>query len=196
VKSIVNPDLGTMVDAVVQLMDHLTIDKAHLVGHSMGGLVSGKTAIDHGGRVASLTLICSAGLGDEINSEYIEGFVSSASRKDLKTTLKHLFADAGLVSRSMVDDLLKYKRLDGVQDFLDALMGKLFANGRQAVTIASALSDLGIPIQVIWGEGDAVIPKSHANSIIGATVTVISGAGHMVQMENASRVNELIQQQL
>lgn len=199
VKSIENPDLGTMVDAVVQLMDHLSIDKVHLVGHSMGGLVSGQTALDHGGRVASLTLICSAGLGDEINSGYIDGFVFSASRKDLKPTLKHLFADETLVSRAMVDDLLKYKRLDGVPAFLEALKSNLFAEGKQAVNIASGLSDLEIPIQVVWGEDDAVIPHSHANAITGATVTVIAGAGHMVQMENASRVNELIehlQQQL
>ena len=56
VKTVDNPGLGTMVDAVIQLMDHLSIDKAHLVGHSMGGLVSGQTAIEHGKRVASLTL--------------------------------------------------------------------------------------------------------------------------------------------
>lgn len=194
VKTTDDPDLGTMVSAVVQFMDHLYIDKAHLVGHSMGGLVSGQTALDHGGRVASLTLICSAGLGEEINSDYIDGFVSASSRKDLKPTLKHLFADQSLVSRGMVDDLLKYKRLDGVQAFLGLLKDNLFADGRQAVNIASGLSDLDIPIQVIWGEDDAVIPQSHANVITGATTTVISGAGHMVQMENASRVNELIQQ--
>lgn len=196
VKSIGNPGLGTMVEAVIQLMDHLSIDKAHLVGHSMGGLVSGQTAIDHGRRVASLTLICSAGLGNEINSDYIDGFVSAASRKELKPTLKHLFADQSLVSRSMVDDLLKYKRLDGVQAFLYALSGNLFSDGKQAVGIADGLSSLDLPIQVVWGEADAVIPNSHAAAITGAKVTVVADAGHMVMMENASRVNELIKEQL
>ncbi|MCE8536581.1 acetoin dehydrogenase dihydrolipoyllysine-residue acetyltransferase subunit [Ruegeria pomeroyi] len=192
VKAVDNPGLGTMVDAVVQLMDHLNIETAHLVGHSMGGLVSGQVAIDHPGRVASLSLICSAGLGDEINRGYIDGFVGAASRRDLKPVLKDLFADQSLVSRAMVDDLLKYKRLDGVQSFLEALRGNLFADGRQAAGIAAGLSGFSGPVQVIWGAEDAVIPQTHANSIPGARVTVVEGTGHMVQMENASRVNELI----
>ncbi|AAV97010.1 acetoin dehydrogenase dihydrolipoyllysine-residue acetyltransferase subunit [Ruegeria pomeroyi] len=196
VKTVDDPGLGTMVDAVVQLMDHLNIDKAHLVGHSMGGLVSGQVAIEHPGRVASLSLICSAGLGDEINAGYIDGFVGAASRRDLKPVLKDLFADQSLVSRAMVDDLLKYKRLDGVQSFLEALRGNLFAGGRQAAGIAAALAGFNGPIQVIWGADDAVIPQSHANAIADASVTVVEGAGHMVQMENASRVNELISHHL
>jgi len=192
VKSIDAPSVGTMVDAVVQLMDHLKIDKAHLVGHSMGGLVSGQTALDHPGRVSALTLICSAGLGSEINMDYINGFVSAGNRKELKPKLMHLFADQGLVSRSMVDDLLKYKRLDGVQAFLEGLNAGIFANGSQTAVIAGALSALDVPRQIIWGEQDAIIPQSHSNAVDGAKVTVVSGAGHMVQMEDASRVNELI----
>ena len=196
VKTVDTPDLGTMVKAVILLMDHLSIDKAHLVGHSMGGLISGKIAIDHPGRVASLSLICPAGLGEEINSDYIDGFVSAASRKELKPKLKHLFADESLVSRSMVDDLLKYKRLDGVQTFLEALKENLFMDGKQAANITEGLAAANVPITVIWGAEDAVIPQNHANALQGATVEVISNAGHMVMMENAGRVNELIKNQL
>lgn len=196
VKSIDEPGLATMIGTVTQLMDHLKIDRAHLVGHSMGGLVSGQLAIDHPDRVASLTLICSAGLGDEINTDYIGGFVSSSSRKELKPRLKALFADENLVSRSMVDDLLKYKRLDGVQSFLEALSAKMFASGKQSAIIAGGLSSLSCPIQVIWGEKDEIIPQSHATAIVEANVTVVENAGHMVQMENAARVNELIKRQL
>ena len=196
VKTIDNPDLGTMVDAVIQLMDHLSIAKAHLVGHSMGGLVSGQLAIDHGGRVASMTLICSAGLGGEINSDYIDGFVSAASRKELKPKLKHLFADDSLVSRSMVDDLLKYKRLDGVQAFLEVLKGNLFADGKQAAFVAAGVAASGVPTTVIWGAEDAVIPQTHSAAVSDAKVEVIADAGHMVMMENAGRVNELIKDQL
>ena len=196
VKTVDSPDLGTMVKAVIHLMDHLSIDKAHLVGHSMGGLVSGQTAIDHPGRVASLSLICPAGLGEEINTDYIDGFVSAVSRKELKPKLKHLFADESLVSRSMVDDLLKYKRLDGVQAFLEALKGNLFTNGKQAANITKGLAATTVPITVIWGAEDAVIPQSHASALQGATVEVISDAGHMVMMENSGRVNELIKNQL
>lgn len=195
VKMVKNPGLNTMVSAVVQFMNYLKINKAHLVGHSMGGLVSGQTGIENPDRVASLTLICSAGLGGEINSDYIDGFVSSVSRKELKPKLKALFADEKLVSRSMVDDLLKYKRIDGVQTFLEALNANLFADGRQVTQMISELNKLSCPLQVIWGDEDQVIPKSHASAVESATVTVIEGAGHMVQMEDSSQVNELIIQQ-
>ena len=196
VKTIDRPDLGTLVAAITQLLDHLAIDKAHLVGHSMGGLVAGQTALEHPARVASLTLIASAGLGEDINAEYIDGFVSAASRKQLKPVLKHLFADASLVSRAMVDDLLKYKRLDGVQDFLQALKTALFTDGRQAASIAAGVADAGIPTTLIWGAEDAVIPSAHTRALAGARVEIIADAGHMVQMENAARVNELIKAQI
>ncbi|WP_374637207.1 acetoin dehydrogenase dihydrolipoyllysine-residue acetyltransferase subunit [Paracoccus sp. (in: a-proteobacteria)] len=185
-------DLALMVDTVIAFMDLLALDRAHLVGHSMGGLIAGQTALDHPGRVASVTLISAAGLGPEINSAYIDGFVRAEGRKDLKPVLGALFHDQGMVSRALVQDLLKYKRLDGVQDFLTGLAGNLFANGGQAVQIAGALAASGLPVQVIWGESDAVIPAAHAANLPGATTHVLNAAGHMVQMEQAAEVNRLI----
>lgn len=196
VKSVDAPGLDKLVATIIDFMDHLNIETAHLVGHSKGGLVSGQTAISHPGRVSSLTLICSAGLGTEINADYIDGFVSAASRKELKPKLHHLFADKSLVNRSMVDDLLKYKRIDGVQAYLEALKTALFAGGQQAVTVANGLESMDLPILVIWGAEDAIIPVSHAQALSKADVVVIDGAGHMVQMENANRVNELIKARL
>ena len=196
IKKIDNPDVGTMVSAVMQLMDHLDTEKAHLVGHSMGGLIAGKCAEEFEDRVASVTMICSAGLGDEINNEYINGFVSAKSRKELKPTLKNLFADQSLVSRSMVDELLKYKRLDGVQEFLESLSANLFSEGLQTIKILDELNTKKIPVTVIWGAQDAVIPSNHANVLDNAKVEIIADAGHMVQMENSARVNELIIDQI
>lgn len=196
VKMVANPGLGTMVTTLIAFMDHVGVETAHLVGHSMGGLIAGQTAIDHSERVASLTLICSAGLGAEINSRYIDGFVSATGRKELKPVLGDLFFDQNLVSRSMIEDLLKYKRLDGVQAFLNALKANLFATGRQAVQIAEALGVSGAPCQTIWGASDTIIPAAHAVAVTGAKTTVIDAAGHMVQMEQAARVNDLIKAQL
>jgi pyruvate dehydrogenase E2 component (dihydrolipoamide acetyltransferase) len=184
--------LELMVSTVLAFLDHLGLEKAHLAGHSMGGLVAGRLAIDHPDRVASVTLVCAAGLGDAINADYIDGFVAAEGRKDLKPVLAHLFNDRSLVSRAMVEDLLKFKRLDGVREFLGELSATLFAKGRQAETIAAALSASGVPAQVIWGEADAIIPVAHAANVDGAAVHVLANAGHMVQMEQAAEVNRLI----
>ena len=184
--------LELMADTVLAFLDHIGAEKAHLVGHSMGGLVAGTVAAGNPARVASVTLISSAGLGAEINSAYIDGFVQAAGRRDLKPVLAHLFKDQSLVGRAMVDDLLKYKRLDGVQDFLAELAGNLFRDGAQAAQVAAALAASGVPAQVIWGQADAVIPAAHAGGLAGAASHVIADAGHMVQMEQSAEVNRLI----
>ena len=56
----------------------------------------------------------------------------------------------------------------------------------------SGLSSSKIPTLVIWGEADAILPAAHAEAVSGATVHVIAEAGHMVQMEQAGKVNDLL----
>ncbi|MEC7630135.1 MAG: acetoin dehydrogenase dihydrolipoyllysine-residue acetyltransferase subunit, partial [SAR324 cluster bacterium] len=60
----------------------------------------------------SLTLIASAGLGAEINSAYLKGFLESQSRRELKPHVELLFNDTSLVTRQLLDDILKFKRID------------------------------------------------------------------------------------
>lgn len=176
-------------NTVVDVMEKRGIHSAHLVGHSMGGLISAEIAKRFPDKVVSLTLIGSVGLGQEINNDYIRGFIDAKSRKSLKPLLQLLFADSALVTRTLVDDVLKYKRLDGVTQALSALAAALFPEGKQSIAI-----EPGTIIQplVIWGEDDAVIPVSHSSSIESAKIHVLAGAGHMVQMEQAAAVNTLI----
>ena len=47
------------------------------------------------------------------------------------------------------------------------------------------------PSLVIWGSDDAIIPAAHSDGL-RAQVEVLSGQGHMVQMEAAEQVNRLI----
>ena len=187
-KTVSDASLKGLSAALLGFMDALGIETAHLVGHSMGGAVAAKTALDAPARVSSLTLIGSAGLGDAINTGYTDGFVAASSRRDLKPVLEQLFHDPATVTRQLVDDLLKYKRLDGVSDALTALSGALFAGGRQAEVVADALAAASVPVLVVFGETDQVIPVAHAHALgKRATVEVIPQAGHMVQMEKAGR---------
>jgi pyruvate dehydrogenase E2 component (dihydrolipoamide acetyltransferase) len=192
-KTIAEPSLAGLSRALVGLMDALGIASAHIVGHSVGGAVAMETALDASDRVKSLTLICSAGLGPEINSAYIDGFVNATSRRELKPILDQLFVDPKLVSRQLVDDVLKYKRFDGVAEALSTLQSYLFEDGRQRANLAPAFQRIACPVLVIWGEQDRIIPASHAHPLADrARAEIITGAGHMVQMEKAGRVNELI----
>jgi len=192
IKQIAEPGLAGLANSVRALMDAVEIDRAHLVGHSVGAAVAATIASDAPDLVQSLSLVSAAGLGAEINSAYIDGFVAAVSRRELKPVLLNLFADSSLVNRAMVDDLLKYKRLDGVQETLTALASNLFVDGKQITILAELISALDIRTSVVWGSEDRIIPASHAGKLKHAQVEIIGGAGHMVQMEKATMVNKLI----
>jgi pyruvate dehydrogenase E2 component (dihydrolipoyllysine-residue acetyltransferase) len=194
VKDVGDGSLETLANTVLGFMDALDLSSAHLAGHSMGGAVCLKVAEKAPGRVESLVLICSAGLGSEVNGNYIEGFVAAQDRRALKPLLAELFADSSLVTRQLVDDMLKYKRLEGVGDALATLASALFEQGRQRESLAQVPKALGKPVLAIWGEADRIIPSSHAPAAGGAVqVEILPGQGHMVQMEAANEVNRLIE---
>jgi pyruvate dehydrogenase E2 component (dihydrolipoamide acetyltransferase) len=191
-KTLPGTDVAGLAAAVRGALAALGVERFHVAGHSLGGAVGLQLALDEPKRVASVTLVCSAGLGSEINSDYIEGFIRADKRKDMKATVETLFADTSFVSRDMVDDLLKYKRLDGVLPALRAIADAVFAGGKQAAVLTGRLAGLDVPVQAIWGESDRIIPVMHANALPEARRHVLAGAGHMVHIEKPAEVNRLI----
>jgi pyruvate dehydrogenase E2 component (dihydrolipoamide acetyltransferase) len=186
--------VGGLASAVVDFMAAKGIAKAHLVGHSLGGAVALDLALNHPDRVASVTAICSAGLGPEINMEYIDGFMQAKRRKQLEPVLALLVADPEMVSREMIEDVLKFKRLDGVEAALNRIVDDTFAGGRQALQLTDRLGEITAPVQVVWGREDRIIPASHSEGLPSTVrVHVLDGAGHMVHMEKAAEVNDLIE---
>jgi len=194
-KRIDRGDVGEFADVVGAFMDGIGIPKAHLVGHSLGGAIAASVAASQPKRVASLTLVASAGLGEEINAEYIEGFVSAKTRNEIKPHLRQLFADADLVTRQLIDDVLKYKRLDGVEQALLQIAGAAFSGGKQALVLRDKLGALPVPLLVVWGSDDRIIEATQARGLpANARVEVMGGRGHMVQMEAAAEVNRLLEE--
>jgi len=172
---------------VIGFLDALDLKSVHLVGHSMGGAVVTAVTGDPAaaGRVASLTLISPAGFGPQINAGYIRGFAAAQTRRELKPYLLQLFADQSLVQRQLIDDLLKYKRLDGV----DTALATLSAHLADGVDVTAALASFAGPTVVVWGAQDRIVPAANAASLQGrATVHLVEGAGHMSHMEKPHEV--------
>jgi pyruvate dehydrogenase E2 component (dihydrolipoamide acetyltransferase) len=195
VKDAGDGDVAVLVGAVREFLDSQGIERVHLAGHSMGGLVAAELALAEPERVLSLALVAPAGFGEEIDAEYVDGFVAAKGRRDLKPVLQRLFADPDLVNRQMVDDVLKYKRIDGVQTALTTLSASLFPGGRQARVLAGDL-DAGYPgpVLVIWGDRDAIIPAAHAEAAPSRAEThVLADVGHSPHMEAAGEVNRLLE---
>ncbi len=196
-KDVGDGSVGVLADAVLGVLDNIGAERAHLVGHSLGGAVAVAAATRDPRRIGSLTLIAPSGFGPEINAGYLRGFADAQTRRELKPVVGQLFADESLVTRQVVDDLLAYKRLDGVDEALHALLGALLLPGgdAQRTDAATAVAALGgtVPVTVVWGSDDRVIPAAHAEAVAGAVRVLVDGAGHMPHMERPAAVQAAIE---
>ncbi len=162
----------------------------HVVGHSMGAAVAATIALNEPEKVRSLTAICGAGFGGTLNTEYIEGYIDAQRRKDLKPVVELLFANPGLVTREMLDDLIAAKRIDGAAQALRMIAHN--ALGRASLmNIATRLSEIRSPMFKVCGAQDKILPIAADSATAGDTL-VIERAGHMPHLEAAEIVNSRI----
>jgi pyruvate dehydrogenase E2 component (dihydrolipoamide acetyltransferase) len=197
-KDVGDGSVGLLADAVIGVLDAIGADRAHLAGHSLGATVALTAAARNPARIASLTLIAPAGFGREINAGYLRGFADAETRRELKPVVSQLFADESLVTRQVVDDLLAYKRLDGVDTALHTLLAALLSpdGETQGVDAAAAVAAIGgaVPVTVVWGTGDRIIPSGQAEAVAGAAIHLLDDAGHMPHMERPAEVQAAIEE--
>jgi pyruvate dehydrogenase E2 component (dihydrolipoamide acetyltransferase) len=195
-KDVGDGSVEMLAGTVLGVLNAIGVERAHLVGHSLGGAVAAAVTARHPVRVSSLTLIAPSGFGPEINAGYLRGFADAQTRRELKPVVGQIFADESLVTRQVVDDLLAYKRLDGVDAALHALVGTLLDGDTQRIDSAAAIAAIGgaVPVTVVWGRADHIIPPAQAEAVAGAARHLLDGAGHMPHMERPAEVQAAIEE--
>jgi len=177
--------IGALADWVAQLIDSATLERAAVVGHSMGSLVALETALRHPGKVSRLALIGAAS-PMAVGAPFIEAAADdSPAAFDMESVWG--LARAAPLAQSPVPgvSLLGSSRaLNG-----RSRQGVLHADLRACQAYAAppeALRSLAIPTLVIGGRRDQMTPfkagQALAESIPGARFELLD-AGHSMMSE-------------
>jgi len=184
------PDL---VEDAVGILDALAVERAHVVGISMGGGIAQFVALDHPDRVASLTLIStSGGAGDAdlpgVSAELGAHFASPPPEPDWSdraAVADYLVADARpYAAKSQPFDEAAWREL-AERDFDRSL--NLASIGNHFLVESGGrwrerLGELRMPTLVVHGTEDPLFPLEHgvalANEIPGARLLRVEQMGH------------------
>lgn len=191
-KEVGDGSLATLAEAVRETLAALGVGEAHLIGHSLGAAVAARLAIDHPGLARSLTLISPACLSAQpVAEDFLSGLVDAQRARDLRPVLESLPADPGLITRAMVEDVLKYKRVDGVEEALAVLRDRL-VDGAEAAALRAELASIPAAL-VITSDGDRIVGRIAPSDVPAQfKVVTIEGAGHLPHLEKAAEVNALL----
>ena len=196
-------DMRSGFDFLVRLLDGLAIERAHLVGSSLGGLFAMLAGIEKPERVLSITLVGSAGFGREIawtdrifTLPWLGEFVFRPSLGGMKKMMRMLLADPRLASDELVQALYEERLQPGVPgQMLAALRAGVGLRGvKEEIQLLPRASELKVPTLVMWGARDPLFPplqaQRAANAIPGARLKLFEGSGHWPYLERADEFNQ------
>lgn len=186
-KSVVEGSLAAQAHIVAQFIEALATGPVNILAHSMGGGIALALASVRPDLVRGMVLLAPMGLGNGINDQYLQGFIATEKHRDIRAVLQTLFANPELVSRAMVDEIQRYKRVDGTSAALTTIRDAIVTNGVQAADFTAARAGFRGPLAVLWGTEDRIVPLD-ASSAEG--VVQVPGVGHMPQAEAAPKVIE------
>lgn len=194
-KNVQDGSLAGLAKVATSLLDALGVSKAHVMGHSLGGGVALTVLRDAPEKVASLTLIAPATIGTHVNADFITGFTEAERNRAVQHELEKLVYNKALIGRKMVDAVVRARRLDGARDALRTIASACFDNDRQRDALLPVLEKTDIPVEVIWGQEDAILSADAAKTLPDKVeVHVLAESGHLPQMEKAADVNKLVEE--
>jgi pimeloyl-ACP methyl ester carboxylesterase len=192
---------------VNDFMEAQNIDRASLIGHSLGGGVSLQFTIQFPDKVDKLVLVNSAGLGKEGSILFrlptlpiLGELLTRPSRKGTANLLKACVHDPAVVTDELIELAYSLAVLPGAQNaFLSTVRSLGNFRGIRKDFLRSIVDNLGTitaPTLVFWGQQDRILPVAHAyiaeKRIPNARLHIFNPCGHLTQLERPEEFNSIV----
>ena len=175
-------------DSLVALMDDLRIQKAVIVGHSMGGGIVLQLALNHPDRVSGLGLIAT-GARLPVSKTLIEELAFPATHSQ---ALHHIIEWS---YGPLAGDELKQLGLRKLRETRPAILSADL-RACDAFNVTDQLTEVCVPTLVVCGSEDKMTPLHFSTKlsgdISGAALQIIESTGHMVMAEQPARLAGLL----
>jgi pimeloyl-ACP methyl ester carboxylesterase len=200
-------DLDELVQFIGDFMAVQKIEKASLIGNSLGGGLALSFAVQHPGKVEKLVLVDNAGMGSEVITDFkivsLPVIGELLFRPSLKATAglwRKIVYNASLVTDELVKQTYELAVLPGAtKAMLATLRAGIGIGGQhksQRQRVIENIGNLKAPTLIFWGKQDKIIPVAHAQVatklIPGARLQLFDNCGHMPQLEHAEEFNRLV----
>ena len=183
--------LADMADDAVAVLDAAGVKKAHIAGVSMGGMIVQRMALDHPGRVLSMTSIMSTtGEASTMAPHPAAGNVLTQPAPDpaadYEAYVAHGIRNARIIgspAHPWTDDEIRGRVIaEHARAFNPAGVARQMSAVRADGDRTQALRGLKIPVVVLHGADDPLLPKmggeATAAAIPGADLRIVPGMGH------------------
>jgi len=194
---------------VIGLMDSLGIERASLVGRSMGGPVCLGLAAEHPGRVNRIVLVSSAGYTSRVPLHYrlavlpilgdiLLGPPALINETTVRLAMKRQFYDPNRLPADWTRIACHYLRMPHRNMTIRSIIraNANLISPRPRADVPHYLPQVKTPILIIHGRQDRLVPAEQANVAVhlmpGAGLLLLDECGHNPQMEHASRFNESV----
>jgi pimeloyl-ACP methyl ester carboxylesterase len=181
--------LGSLAAGLRDLLVALGHDRATLVGHSLGGGIAMQFTYQFPELVERLILVSSGGLGPEVSfvlrAAALPGadLFISATNRGLGAIGLRPSADVSEVARGYASLSDAGRR----RAFLATLRSVVGTGGQRVAAGDRLYLAESLPILIVWGSRDPIIPVSHGESahetLAGSRLEIFDGVGHLPQLE-------------
>jgi len=191
-------------DALAALLDHLSVEKAHVIGNSLGGGTAVRFALRYPDRAGKLVLMGPGGLSINVFSpdptegvSRLTAFAIEPSRDRMAAFLRSLVFDQKLITDALIDDRYEAARTPEALAAMTSLGRSFFdpATAEDGMLWREA-HRLRNQVLLIWGREDRVNPLDGAlvalKQIRKAQLHVFGRCGHWAQLEKAGEFNRLV----